>query len=213
MNKIINHEIHPLEVSFDWKNDRKENIDLTDCQTLTVRHYNTKKHNFDDLPYIRNLKKLIIISSNIETLIGIEKYPDLESLELSYVSKILSIDNISSIKTLKLLSIFNAKRINDYSVIGMLENVEVLRICDSGDINDINFISYMHSLKSFSFSGSNIVDGNLYPILNHVPVLEFVGFNNKRHYSHSWEDICKQLKLDDLLDYKRSLNEKFRKLQ
>lgn len=204
MNKKINPLIHPLDISFDWKTANKDNVDFTDCQTLTVWHYNTKEHNFKSLPDIVNLKNLVIISSNIETLSGIEKYPHLESLDLSYVTKLSSIEHIQYAKLLRLLSIFNAKKINNYSAIGTLKNVETLRICDSGNIQDINFISDMNKLKSFSFAGSNVVDGNLYPILNHEPMLEFIGFNNKRHYSHSWENVCKQLNLNDLLEYSTS---------
>lgn len=205
MNKKINPLIHPLDVSFDWKTVDKDKIDFTDCQTLTIWHYNTKEHNLKSLPNIINLKNLIIISSNIETLSGIEKYPHLESLDLSYVSKLSIIADIKYAKLLKTLSIFNAKKVNNYSDIGILKNVETLRICDSGNIQDINFISDMPKLKSFSFAGSNVVDGNLIPILNHIPPLEFVGFNNKRHYSHSWEKVCEQLNLRDLIAYSRSL--------
>lgn len=205
MNKKINSLIHPLDISFDWENVNKDNVDFTDCNTLTIWHYNTKEHNFKSLPNIINLKNLIINSSNIETLSGIEKYPHLESLDLSYVPKLSSIEDIQYAKLLRLLSIFNAKKINNYSKIGELKNVETLRICDSGNIQDINFISNMNNLKSFSFAGSNVVDGNLYPILNHNPMLEFIGFNNKRHYSHSWENICRQLNLNDLLEYSNSL--------
>lgn len=205
MKKMTNYLIHPLDVSFDWKTVNIKSLDFTECQTLTVWHHSSKERDLKNLPDIIDLKNLIVISSNIETLCGIEKYPHLETLDLSYVSKLAAIENIQNVKSLRLLSIFNAKKINDYSKIGMLKGIETLRICDSGNIQDINFISDMPKLKSFSFAGSNVVDGNLIPILNHIPPLEFVGFNNKRHYSHSWEKVCEQLNLRDLIAYSRSL--------
>lgn len=197
MKKAKPPTIHPLDVSFDWKTTKIEELDLADCQTLTVWHHFSKERNLENLPEIKSLRYLIINFTNAESLKGIEKYPNLEKLELYYAIKLKSIDNLVSQQGLILLSIMNAKRVNDFSVIGKMSNVETLRICDSGDIPSLDFISDMHALKSFSFVGCNIVNGNLSPLLYHFPTLEFIGFNNKRHYSHSRESIYKQLGLDE----------------
>lgn len=195
MKKAKRSTIHPLDVSFDWKTTKIEELDLADCQTLTVWHHFSKERNLGNLPEIKSLRYLIINFTNAESLKGIEKYPNLEKLELYYVIKLKNINDIISHQNINLLSIMKAKKVDDFSVIGKLKNIETLRICDCGDIPDLDFISDMNELKSISFVGSNVVNGDMSPLLNHFPPLEFVGFNNKRHYSHSRESICKQLNL------------------
>ncbi|MDE7303291.1 MAG: hypothetical protein K2N60_08260, partial [Oscillospiraceae bacterium] len=69
------------------------------------------------------------------------------------------------------------------------------------DIDSLDFILDMPKLREISFVNSNIIDGDMTPLLKHSPKLEFVGFNNKRHYSHLWEDVCRQLNLNDWLKY------------
>lgn len=204
----MNPDIHPLDVSFDWKKTKLNELDFTDCIHMTIWHHNSPDHDFSNLPDVPGLKSLVINFSNSETIAGLEKYPCLERLELYYVSKMKTISGIETLGGLDLLSIFNAKKTADFSEIGRLSNIETLRLCDCGDIPDIKFISGMSMLKSFSFDGSSIIDGDMRPLLEHEPPLEFVGFNNKRHYSHSWEDVCKQLGLDKYPEYIDSINKK-----
>ena len=203
----VNPDIHPLDVSFDWKKTKLNDLDFTDCTHMTIWHHSSPDHDFSNLPDVPELRSLVIIFSNSERITGLEKYHCLECLEVYYVSKLQTISGIKALDGLNLLSIFNAKKTEDFSEIGKLNNIETLRLCDCGDIPDIKFISGMSMLKSFSFAGSNILDGDMSPLLEHDPPLEFVGFNNKRHYSHSWEDICKQLGLDEFPEYVDSIKE------
>lgn len=195
----INPDIHPLNVSFDWKETKLNDLDFTECTHMEIWHHNSPEHDFSNLPDIPELKSLVIYFSNAETITGLEKYPGLERLELYHVSKMKTISGIEMFGGLNLLSIFNAKKVDSFAEIGQLKNIETLRLCDCGDIQSINFISDMSMLRSFTFGGSNIVDGDLHPLLEHEPPLEIVGFNNKRHYSHTWENVCKQLGLYEFL--------------
>lgn len=204
----VNPDIHPLDVSFDWKKTKLNDLDFTDCIHMTIWHHSSPDHDFSNLPDVPELRTLVINFSNSERITGLEKYPCLERLELYYVSKLQTISGIKALGELTLLNIFNAKKTADFSEIGSLNNIETLRLCDCGDIPGIKFISGMSGLKSFSFSGSNILDGDMRPLLEHEPPLEFVGFNNKRHYSHSWEDVCKQLGLDEFPEYTDSIKKK-----
>lgn len=184
----VNKNIHPIDVAFDWRETIREELDLSDCIYLTIRHHLSKEHNLLNLPCIPQLKSLTIYFSNIESLEGIEKYQELENLELYYVSKLISIDGIGNQRNLSSLNLFNAKKVQDFSELNLLKKLEKLRICDSGNITDLNFLKGLDRLREFSFAGSNIVSGDL-SILGDIPSLEWCGFNNKKHYSHSCEQI------------------------
>jgi hypothetical protein len=71
---------------------------------------------------------------------------------------------------------------------GLIEdNLSFLAINDSSEIGTLDFIKPLKKLKHFSFVGTNVADGDLRPCLN----IEHVGFNNKKHYSHTFEGLAK----------------------
>lgn len=43
---------------------------------------------------------------------------------------------------------------------------------------------------------TNVEDGNMFPLIQHNPKLEFVSFSSKRHFSHKYKEVCKILELD-----------------
>lgn len=181
---------------WDWDSDDNPLCDFYSCKSLDVWHFNPKSKSFNDLPYATNLQQLSIKWTNSINFKGLEKYSNLVSLELYYCANINSLEGIDNLSnSLTLLGVFNAKKINDFSLVKSLSNLETLRMCYCGNIKSLSFILDMPNLRSISFVGSNIVDGNISPLLLHSPKLEFVGFNNKKHYSHTCSDIKKQLNI------------------
>ena len=66
-----------------------------------------------------------------------------------------------------------------------LTDLETLILSGCGNIQNLQFIKELPKLKHFSFVDSTIVDGNLEPCVG----IDFVGFNNKRHYSHKFNEL------------------------
>lgn len=62
-------------------------------------------------------------------------------------------------------------------------------------IQNLDFLSFLPNLIDFRFVNTNVLDGNLKPILEH-PTLRSVGFLNKRHYN------IKDTELKQKLEYK-----------
>lgn len=189
MNKKINSNIHPLDVTFNWKETDCDSLDLIDCTYMCIWHHISEACDLSNLPYAPKLKSLIINFSNIESLLGIEKYSFLENLELHRVSKLQSISSLKNLPSLKSLSLFNAKKIFDFSDLSALVTLEQLKLCDSGDIKNLNFIHHLNLLSEFSFAGSNVVDGNLSVLLCGNNNLKWCGFNSKKHYTHTMDKI------------------------
>lgn len=190
-----NPNIHPMDVTFDWKETDLNSLDLIDCTYLGIWYHNSKQHDFFNLPDAPKLKILFINFSNAETIFGIEKYPCLESIELFHISKLKTIAGIEKLPKLKSLHIFNGSKITDFTKIGECSQIESLKICDSGSIENLDFIASLKNLTDFSFGGSNVVDGNLYPLLDKNLKLKWCGFDNKRHYTHKMEEINAALSL------------------
>jgi hypothetical protein len=74
----------------------------------------------------------------------------------------------------------NCKAIEEIEILGELENLYWLKMIDLGEIKSLSFIKKIKSLRKISFVDTNILDGDL----SYCKGLEYVGFLDKKHYSH-----------------------------
>ncbi|HBG70028.1 MAG: hypothetical protein A2W93_07530 [Bacteroidetes bacterium GWF2_43_63] len=162
----------------------KRLIHLESCAKLmhlSLTGYKPSCRSLIELPELPNIEGISLYKSNIATLNGIEKFQRLSELELYGLSKLEKIESLISLKeSLTQIEIENCKKISDYYFLGELKKLQTLRISDSGQIENLSFIRKMTNLKFLSFVGTNILDGDI----SHCLHLDYVGFDNKRHYSH-----------------------------
>ena len=134
---------------------------------------------------LRNLQILHIYSSQIRSLDGIEKLP-IKELCLAINNKLEDIHKINEISTLERLDIERCKMLTDFTFLRGNPYIQDLLI-DNPD--SINFIGYMPNLKKINFW--NCKDGNMNPLLQSQS-LEIINFYpNKKHYTHTIEEINK----------------------
>ncbi|MGN1108037.1 MAG: hypothetical protein ACI4RK_01530, partial [Oscillospiraceae bacterium] len=166
-------------------------IDFSDCEELTVWHYNPSSHSFVDFPDARYIKTLRVYHSNITDFSGMDRFPYLRALEMAYCPKLFSFCGFPD--KLTFLMIEHARKLTHYEALGGRKTIETLRLFECGDIADLSFIAEMPALREFRLFNTNVADGDLQPLLDHVPRLETVVFNNKRHYSHTEKQIQEEL--------------------
>ena len=134
---------------------------------------------------LRNLQILHIYSSQIRSLDGIEKLP-IKELCLAINNKLEDIHKINEISTLERLDIERCKMLTDFTFLRGNPYIQDLLI-DKPD--SIDFIVYMPNLKKINFW--NCKDGNMNPLLQSQS-LEIINFYpNKKHYTHTIEEINK----------------------
>jgi len=105
------------------------------------------------------------------------------------LSKLEYIDDLElNSNTLKHLRFDVCKKIKNHDYVCKLHNLELLAFDKCSEIPTISFIRDLPSLKSFIFVGTNIKDGDLSACIGR----DYVGFLNKRHYSHKFEDLNKK---------------------
>lgn len=126
------------------------------------------------------LDTLSIFQSKIITLEGIQKSRKMQCLYLYYNRFLQDISALNKVKnTLKALRIENCPKINDFSVLGELENLELLELSGSNELPSLSFLKKMKNLKTFIFS-VNVKDGDLTPCLD----LSYVySEKNRKHYN------------------------------
>lgn len=183
------------EVKFNEMNH--ENIEY-----LTLWYHKSKLHNLVDLSIPESLLYLDLTWANIHNFIGIEKLTNLKRLELHYCTKLQTDSGLSGLAdTLEHLHINQSKNFVPNEDLFSLKNLRVLRLNSCGNLENLHFLNQFPKLIEFRFVDTNVLDGDLSPILDH-PTIRSVGFLNKRHYN------IKDDKMDAMLKEKNG-GEKF----
>lgn len=126
------------------------------------------------------LDSLSIFQSKIVSLDGLQKSKKMQCLYLYYNRFLQDISALKKVKkTLRALRIENCPKIKDFSVLGELENLELLELYGSNELPSLNFLKGTKNLKTFVFN-MNVKDGDLTPCLN----LSYVySERNRKHYN------------------------------
>lgn len=96
------------------------------------------------------------IKNGIESLEGLELFPNVEALSI-YASSLSDISAVTAMPNLKSLTLENADKLNDFAVFGSIEKLEEL-IIESENIKALNFVSRVPNLKSLGISDGELLD-------------------------------------------------------
>ncbi|MBP1673735.1 MAG: hypothetical protein H6Q25_1550 [Bacteroidetes bacterium] len=156
--------------------------------SLSIGNFKSKTNNLSTLPLINKLEQLSLFQTNISSLEGIERFNNLKQFELYSASKMESIASLKEISHCLLeIEIEKCKNIHDYEVLGKLKNLTKIKLIESGEIKTLAFLKNLPQLNYLFFWGTNVLDGNL----KYCEGINYVSFDNKRHYSHKSEQFKK----------------------
>ncbi|MEW4307650.1 hypothetical protein Q0N12_13295 [Rossellomorea marisflavi] len=181
-----------IQADLDLKEDKLNEKQFENIKYLTLWHH--KKNNLGNFVRIpENLLYLELNWSNIQNFLEIEKMKKLKRLELHYCTKLQNDFGLSGLaNTLEHLHINQSKKFVPNEEMFSLKNLRVLCLNSCGNLENLNFLDQFPNLIDFRFVNTNVLDGDLSPILEH-PKIRSVGFMNKRHYN------IKDDKMDALL--------------
>jgi hypothetical protein len=197
-----------LEQNKFFQKDFKENIiatenkDFENAEYAIIWHLKEKLKSFDNLSENDNLSYLELNWANIKNFDGIEKFRNLKRLELHYCVKLESDFGLSQLKgTLEFLHIHTSKKFKFTDELLQLKKLKVLRLNACGPVDNLDFLRQFPNLIDFRFVNTNVLDGNLKPILDH-PTIRTVGFLNKKNYNYKDEKLEIELEKKFDSDYK-----------
>ena len=155
-------------------------------KTLKIGSWN--KQDLRELFCSNQLDTLYMAQCGIHSLEGIEQSKKMQCLYLHYNRSLQDISALKNVKgTLKALRIENCPKIEDFSVLEELENLELLELSGKNTLPDLQFLKQMKNLKTFIFN-VNVVDGDLTPCLD----LSYVySEKNRKHYNLKDKDLPK----------------------
>lgn len=147
---------------------------------------------FNDVSSSQMLQDVTLLNCSIKSLSGIYKCPKLHSLSLWNNRKLTDISELNSISSSLIeLSIESCSKIEDFSVLQHLNNLQILHLSGNNIIPDLSFLKHMKNLKIFTFT-VNVLDGNL----DKCKSIPYVSCKNRKHYNLKDIDLPKNLSGD-----------------
>lgn len=177
-----------LDLSFSVNKGTKNFEKIETLKSLQVWDFKGERQDVSDLFCSKELDTLQLTSCKIRSLKGIEHSKRLQCLYLYYNRLLSDISALVNVKdTLKALRIQNCSKIADFSVLGYLENLELLELSGNNTLPNLEFLKKLKNLKTFEFD-MNVLDGNLSVCLNLPNVY---CHKNRKHYNFKDKDLPK----------------------
>ncbi|MEJ1096998.1 MULTISPECIES: hypothetical protein [unclassified Pseudoxanthomonas] len=172
--------------------------DISKSRYLIARSFKSKTRDFQDFPGIESLLYLHLTLTNATSFSGISKLSSLKRLELTHCLKLESDEGLDGLAdSLEWLHINQSKKFSHASNMLKLANLRVLCLNNCAPLQNLSFLSAFPKLVDFRFVGTNVVDGDLTPLLQH-PTLCSVRFLDKRHFN------LKSSNVEQLMDQRRA---------
>jgi hypothetical protein len=140
----------------------------------------------------KHLKELRLESKRLENLVGIDRFPQINRLDLFRCNVLTSLDAIMSSKSIRKLNFNRCSRLYNFSPISHLSELRELGIEDCGEIQSLTPVCKCEKLESLRIAGNTTaIDGNL-SCLETLSRLKKVFLVHGKHYSHQGDELERQ---------------------
>lgn len=154
-----------------------------------IQKFKTKEQGFHGLGGITSAEYLEVNFSNITSFLEIAKLGKIKRLELSWCLKLESDTGLSEIADhLEWLHVNTSRKFSPKRDLFELRHLKVLCLNGCAPLENLRFLERMPNLLDFRFVNTNVLDGDLTPLMNH-PNLVNAGFLDKRHYNLKSVDV------------------------
>ncbi len=174
-----------------WRPKAKTIFSCDELNLLNILNYPSE--NLKELNRMSLLRHLQLTSKKIKSLSGIEELSSLSILDLADCPKLEDLSGIDKCQQIEIVEIENCKRVYDIAILSELQNLKEIVLTDCGAVKSLRPLAHSPSLESITFIGdTTIEDGELTSLLD-IPTLKKMWFSNKRHYSHTREQVMEVL--------------------
>lgn len=172
---------------FYWRPGSESLFECTSLRDLFIHRYAGSSS--DPFARLTNLQRLAIANSGVREIRGLASLERLEFLGLYNLKPLQSLDGVEGLRRLQALEVNGCRRVSSVQQVGCLPHLRRLQLNDGGKIDTLSWLSSNRELEEVLFYGSTyIVDGDL-SALTTLPHLTKVSFQQRRHYSHTREQL------------------------
>lgn len=176
------------ELDLEWNKNIKGLESCSNLRKLFLLQYKPINKNLEELQGLVKLRNLTLTQSNILSFQGVSSLVELKTLELNYLRNILQLDELEqNAESMEVLSIQSCKKISNWDSLIKQKKLKQISLANCGKIPSVHFTYQLTNLSTFIFMETLVEDGDLTPLLK----LDYVAFNDKKHYSHKSSDFNK----------------------
>ncbi len=169
----------------DWHVDNRNLDKSRELRQLHIWHFKPRSHGMLELANLTRLEHLTIAQTTITSLHGIETLEDLRTLHIAYAPKLEKVDALGTRESdLREIELESAKKIKSYAPIARIPKLRRLILNACAPMPTLKWVAGMDCLDFFSFVDTNVVGGDLSPLLG-LPKLRYAGTLDKRHYNYT----------------------------
>jgi hypothetical protein len=157
----------------------------TSLERLDLSRFNPKSRDLTTLPEFPNLTHLKLTHTRIQSVSGIERSPELRELSI-YDGRTL--EDLAPLQAPKLraLSLSSCRNVDAAAHAVRFPELKRLQLTKCAPLPSLQFLNRCPALRTFSFVDTDVIDGNLEPLIR----LDHVGiYPNRRHFSHTDTEI------------------------
>jgi hypothetical protein len=128
-------------------------------------------------------------SNSLQSLVGIERFPRVQTLRLYRCRNLKSLEALANAPTIQMLQLSQCESIETLSPIARLRELRILEIKDCHMIRSVAPLAHCKKLQRLQIAGNTTVaDGDFGPLLN-LAELKNVLLAQREHYSHTAEEL------------------------
>jgi hypothetical protein len=148
---------------------------------------------FDSVPVYENLEHMFVCHGSLQSLSGLERFKNLKIYEHHYGKQLRNISAVAKLPMLEELRFEHCKNIEVENIFEQCKVLKRLYYIACPNLPSLHFLRKMKMIEGFRFCDINVLDGDMTPLLN---MNDFAFYPNKRHYSHTEEELKRLQKRD-----------------
>ncbi len=179
-------------VEIDWGKKIKNFSNAVHTKYLSI--YRFKSVDLSELSSFSELEELVLKVCPAKSIKGISNLKKIKILYLMRFTKLESLEGLEGLENVEDFVLDTCKKVINIDQISGLKNVKTMRLDNLGEIESLKPLQGLDNLEELYFAEStNIKDGDLSVLLT-LPRLKKVLFVDRKHYSHSNDELEKLLK-------------------
>ncbi|WP_302762132.1 hypothetical protein [Phocaeicola coprocola] len=170
--------------------DKKTCKSIFECislENLFLDHYLCKSS--FEFEHLTKLKRIGLTKTNLMEFYAINNMPYLEHIGIGYNPNLTSLEWLDGNESLTSISLKNCKNINNWEIIGSMNNIKQITIDSCGILPSLNFLKKLTNLQEIRILGSTYIKDNKIKEILEMPQLKYIFIPVKKEYDITLQDL------------------------